>query len=683
MFRWELQRNTQESTVLPAPKAVNARTAALSPAKCFMNTPEPKAHSSSILYGGCVAAAITLLVGVSRIAPPDLAFYYAYAESLALDLDFAFANQYDRFPFAVHELYEAPTGLPANDWPMGTGIAWLPFLLVGSILSSIVASLGWLTNENQRLGTMTWSITLGATLLYGYGTLVLAALIGKRYVQSRSARLWGLLAIALGSSVTYHLLVNTADSHLPSAFFIGLFLWLWWRWQDTPTMALAFLAGLALGMAALIRPHNAVFALTPLLHMLLIQRSATQWDWRSIILCMAGAVLAFLPQIIVWQTIYGHPLELPRSGDVLWLQPHLFEMLFSDFHGMISWSPLLGLALLGLCMDRKALPLLIPLMLIMYVYACNIAWWAGGSFGNRRMVSFAPVFIIGLSILLEKNPKAWIKGLVVLCGGWTFALLLAEAGGSLPLDRYLQWREIFPAIPEGLVPGVVNLLTRAEWSVERLVVSLVILAGFGAAWFTCRRWGTAQRMSYAAGALAIVLVLASGIAGIRSAEANRISNPNRYPPIDRFTWLIYFEKGFYHLQNYDYTTALQSYLAATILEPRHPQAFMYVAYISDDHGWDHVAYQYYRQALRFGGRTPQFFARYEDQLNRRIRQGGDRLPRLLNERGVLLAVQSEYDAAEADFRQALRFDPEYALPQQNLDAVEKRRSGEFAHLMWE
>lgn len=627
-----------------------------------------------------------------RIAPPDLAFYYAYAHSLLYNIDFCFAEQYDRFPFAYHELYLTAEGLPANDWPMGTGVLWLPFLSIAWLARGVFGIVGFDIPPGGTAWFDQWVITYGATLLYSVGALLLSYRICLRLGIDRKSAIWACALIAAGSSYTYHLIVNSADSHPPSAFFLALFLLLWLRSRENGLAITALAAGICLGVAGLVRPHNLLFILTPLL-MIVLERfhptaqsisSAHRSLPKSIIpvgFIAVGAGIAYLPQLLVWKTLYGSWLALPRSGDVHWLNPHLYDMLFSDFHGLVSWSPLFGLALVGLCLERRWLPYAIPMALTLYINSCNIAWWAGGSFGNRRIVSCAPFLILGLAICFHVMPKVWLKGAAMLAAAWTLLLLFAEVGETIRLGHYMSWSDILAGIPAGAPQGLINLFERANWSEqgwERALGVVTVWIALIGGWWVWRLLADHKRRAAAALAAIVALNLLCAAAALRTPGAARIADLDEYSPLDRFTWVVYYEKGFYHLQRREHLEALEVLVAALMLEPRHPQPWMYAGFVCDLRGWPNLAYLYYRQAVVYGGRMDTLLDRYLIAINRRIREGGATEAGYFNERGVLYGLLGDYHLAESDFRQALQLDPNQPHAGRNLESIEKRRRGERA-----
>ena len=80
-------------------------------------------------------------------------------------------------------------------------------------------------------------------------------------------------------------------------------------------------------------------------------------------------------------------------------------MLFSE-HGLISWTPIVAVALAGLVMLWKREPMVAAalgaaMLVSWYTNAAVADWWAGEAYGARRFVSCFPIFAIGLSAAIQ------------------------------------------------------------------------------------------------------------------------------------------------------------------------------------------------------------------------------------------------------------------------------------------
>ena len=87
--------------------------------------------------------------------------------------------------------------------------------------------------------------------------------------------------------------------------------------------------------------------------------------------------------------------------------PHYGAVLFSYWHGLFLWTPVVAIAVAGLAYlwrrDRLVFSAAIAFFaLSWYVNAAAADWWAGEAFGSRRFVSCFAVFTLGLAGVIER-----------------------------------------------------------------------------------------------------------------------------------------------------------------------------------------------------------------------------------------------------------------------------------------
>jgi hypothetical protein len=218
----------------------------------------------------------------------------------------------------------------------------------------------------------------------------------------------------------------------------------------------SFALGLALGLGMSVRWQNGVYLLLPAVDLLVAWRAGEVLGGlvkRGLL--MGVAVFAgALPQMLAWKAIYGeYILRYPPHGaDFVRLDhPFLLNLLFSSRHGLLSWTPVFWLCLVGMVPLTKANPrrfgiLWAPLIIMTYVNACSGDWWSGGSFSNRRFDSLLPVFALGLAAFLraaqgfvKRHPASLLAALVLSGSAW-----------NLSLVRAVQLDEVLPGVPMSL-----------------------------------------------------------------------------------------------------------------------------------------------------------------------------------------------------------------------------------------
>ncbi|MEO6401270.1 MAG: hypothetical protein ABIP62_04570, partial [Vicinamibacteria bacterium] len=211
----------------------------------------------------------------------------------------------------------------------------------------------------------------------------------------------------------------------------------------------ALALGLTLGIGMSVRWQNGVYLLLPAVDFLAAtyQRESMSGILKRGFLLTAGVFAGVIPQMLAWKAIYGEYLlpYPPHGADFLRLdRPFLLNTLFSSRHGLLSWTPVFWLCLLGLIPLMRRSPrrfaiLLAPLVVMTYVNACSGDWWSGGAYSNRRFDSLLPVFALGLAAFLSaaigfvrRRPSA-VPVAIVVCGAlWNITFVRAIQNGEAP-----------------------------------------------------------------------------------------------------------------------------------------------------------------------------------------------------------------------------------------------------------
>jgi hypothetical protein len=396
----------------------------------------------------CIAVVFLLAYGASlvvlakpggRIVRGDALGHYVQLRSVVFDRDLEFSNDYttllglERGSPGARDLIEenrTPTGHFKDLMPVGPALLWAPLFL-------IVAAGVWILN------------LFGAGYpLDGYAaafqavpglTGVVAAALGTWFAYLTAARLfgarvaiWATLTIWLASSAVYYSVISPSYSHAASMLAVSAFWLAWIRTRDRQDWRRYGALGALAGVAALMRWQDAILLLVPAIDAAWhgrIQRPAATIGHLAA--CGAAAVIVFSPQMIVWKVLYGRALTVPQGPDfMLWGSPALISVLFSK-HGLISWTPVIAPALVGLGAlwrrDRLAGVSAVALLAVSwYVNAAVADWWAGEAFGARRFLSCYPIFVLGLAALYDRHRLRveTMAGVLLAFAGYTGLLLL-------------------------------------------------------------------------------------------------------------------------------------------------------------------------------------------------------------------------------------------------------------------
>jgi hypothetical protein len=361
--------------------------------------------------------------------------YYAYARAPLIQHNLDFTEDYRHANESFRgqrvdengqprSLFRTRTGHLENHFSVGPAILWTPFLLVthagvllARALGSSVAADGF---------SAPYRITMAlATAIYGFLGLLLAFRLARQYVEER----WALLAtlsIWWASSLPVYMYFNPSWSHAHSSFAVALFLWYWHETRSSRSIAqwliLAAITGLMLNVYYPNAMVLAVLAIEALRQYYLAFRPDSSAPRDSTLharelllrhsLFAAVVLICLLPTFITRYLIYGSPFEsgyIPLR-DWLWSSPVFFSVLFSSNHGLLSWTPILILAIVGLFLFWRRAPLVgAPLLagfLAFYLFISCYPDWAGiSSYGNRFFVSLTPLFIFGLAVFLDRTAQ--------------------------------------------------------------------------------------------------------------------------------------------------------------------------------------------------------------------------------------------------------------------------------------
>jgi hypothetical protein len=298
----------------------------------------------------------------------DGIFYYSWMHSLAIDHDTQFQNEYSSFGATQPA---TPLGLFGNKYSIGPALLWSPWYITTHILFRQ-------TGYEFPYQFITGLTSVGYTLI---GLILLFIVLEKHFSDTIS--LAAIITIAGATNLFFYGALDVVNSHAVSFFAVTLFLTLLYRQSKN-----WFIIGCSLGLVGLCRSQDVIIGLLAIPYI----------KPKNILPFLSGALLLFIPQLAIWQILYGKFWISPYTSTIEgfhFLQPHILGVLFSRSNGLLLWTPIVGVGFYGLCMKNKLMALIFLLQL--YLVSSWSIWWQGASYSGRMFVGMLPLIAIGLA----------------------------------------------------------------------------------------------------------------------------------------------------------------------------------------------------------------------------------------------------------------------------------------------
>ena len=379
----------------------------------------------ALLLAGAVLFLALCFGKLEAFAGWDETFYLGQLSSLVEDGDVDVRNDalHSRLvPLELRRLLVTtlPGGGLMNTFGIGQALVYAPAYLAALPLRPWLGPERW--NRAQLAALHLLALALTFAVVWFLFLWLRRAGLGRR--RARLAA----LALLLGTPLLIYGVRSYTMSHLASAVAACLLVAAVHRLERRPTSLSAAACGVALGLAALVRWQDL------LLGVILAVPAARLWRARAplrrwlALAAAGGAGFVFVAalQCRVWGIERGEFLALPQGSDYFRLgAPRLGEFLFSGLSGLVPWTPLLALATAGLLLPwRLRLPRtwawsgLAAILLQIYLSAAVADWWAGASYGQRRLTSTLPLVALGVANLVRRRGARWAPVVLALVCGW-------------------------------------------------------------------------------------------------------------------------------------------------------------------------------------------------------------------------------------------------------------------------
>lgn len=359
----------------------------------------------------------------------DGRYYYATTRSLVLDGNLDFTNEYTFFKINEHQL---PTGFQANKYPPGPSFLWVaPFFIIHNILLFLL---------NFGLTFPADGYSFPYQIVVGF-TSIIFLIIGiyilfktLTFFFDKKTSLLASLTVLFATNLFFYSSVDVINSHAVSFTLSAFLLYFLFTFKNNDYKKW-LICGLTVGLLMLTRTQDIILLILPL-SILICSKLPVLKKLKALALLIGGIFLTFIPQLLIWKTIYGSFLLSPyfnRIESFNFLKPQISGVLFNSNTGLILWTPFILLGFIGLFLFKNNLKYLrfifITVVLVQfYLIASWSSWNQGASFGTRMLISCLPVLAFGFAslykIYLQKYSLKSLIYLIVFSSLINFSLII-------------------------------------------------------------------------------------------------------------------------------------------------------------------------------------------------------------------------------------------------------------------
>lgn len=377
-----------------------------------------------------VLTAATMLRYDRPLIRGDGIAYLAWVDTFVRDRDLDLTNQFERFQGVnTYQItWHTERQRFVNIFPFGAALVHAPFYALADALVGQGVDGADPAYFRQMQGVeqpYSLALMLGANVL-ALGTALLALRLARRLTGawSAAALAW---ALFVGTPLLYYSTIAPLNSHNPAAFLLALVLYVLVTRTSTlaadtssdPLPVRTWLVWIVLGGAAglLVLTRWQLIAVAGLGWIALIARR----QYAGLAIATVTAMLVLIPLPLVWNHLFGDPFVVPydetTNQQFLGLPVNAHRVVGQ----MIGYAPLIGLSLLGLpaLWRRDRLwAILFAGMIATQVLINGSArdWYAGDTFGPRRMSELYSIYVVLLAALIGRLPApGWLRSRRALC----------------------------------------------------------------------------------------------------------------------------------------------------------------------------------------------------------------------------------------------------------------------------
>lgn len=368
----------------------------------------------------------------NHIRGDGLAYYsYLPANFIYGDPSNRFYADLEAFEQQKYWLNEGKDGAYLPKMTLGLALLWSPGYTLAHVLAPVFGY--------ERDG---WSIPYRLSiLLSGMLALILGAILTFKVLQHYFSDFIGGVSVLLLVFATHLLHYGVSEvsmSHVYTFALVAGFIHCFEGWRREGGLGNLTSLGFLLGMIVLIRPTNGIIAIYPLYFLLTGEVAWKRLLHAGTILAIIAASAPLLLQAAFWKITTGDWIYYSYTEEsIYWLNPHIWEGLFSYRNGWLVYTPIFLLLIPGYWALRKVAPRfgqasLMVLVLHTYITLSWWCWYYGDSLSIRPMADLYPMFAISIAAGIWQVSR-WKAGIAL---GTAIAVLLLTYNNVLFIKHY-------------------------------------------------------------------------------------------------------------------------------------------------------------------------------------------------------------------------------------------------------
>ena len=374
----------------------------------------------------------------NRVIVSDVINYYAYLPATFIfhDIGITKAETIEKGMFWTKRL---PNGNNIIKMSMGMAFVYAPFFFAGHGAAKLLGYEAFGYSEPYK-----FALVMGALIYLLVGLIYLRKILLRYFSDNISALT--ILAIALGTNLSYYASVEGTMTHIYNFAFFNIFIWHSILWFEKPTFKQLFGLGALAGLITLIRPSNVIVLLLFFLYKVYsfktleerIVQVFKKFHWYL------GMLLAFL---LVWAPQFAYNLHF--TGEWLFYSytdekfffnnPQIWDGLFSYRKGWLLYTPMMLISLLGIVLlffklKEFSWSVLVFMAAAVYIIVSWWCWWYGGSVGQRSFIDYYGLLALPFALVFTELAK--LKKIYYFIG--LSVVLLLIVFNNFQTQKYLK-----------------------------------------------------------------------------------------------------------------------------------------------------------------------------------------------------------------------------------------------------